>query len=337
MMNTSEVKLKTDILGYGTIILFSIFILSTHLLLFCIFLLFLYLFTDFFTNYVHQRLRVIPEPLLFWGFNGLVIAFVIFLGSVIVPNFVAGFPRYYEQIVEEATALLSKLTLHYGFTVDWSAIKDMLYAEIGYLVKIVNDVSKNIIYFIFAVACNILLYIERKKIHVLFDIPDENLFMHLYHFIVSRLRCFYKHFKEVMGGQLIISMINTGITAIVVLSLGLPHKINLICIVFICGLLPVIGNIISNSILSIIALISNGVIALIVCLILLITIHKLEYFLNSRIIGGIVRLPMVVILLVLLVGEATMGVLGMILAIPLALTIRDELMSIKTPSTQQWR
>ena len=128
-----------------------------------------------------------------------------------------------------------------------------------------------------------------------------------------------------MGGQVFISLINTVITLVVVIALNIPHKISIICVVFLCGLLPVVGNIISNTILSLTALFSIGLVGFLVCLGLLVFIHKLEYFLNSKIIGTIIKLPMFVTLISLLIGEATLGIPGMVLAIPFVLTIKDEL------------
>ena len=43
-------------------------------------------------------------------------------------------------------------------------------------------------------------------------------------------------------------------------------------------------------------------------------VHKFEYFLNSRIIGGRIQNPMWLTLLALLIGEQLMGIPGMILA-----------------------
>jgi predicted PurR-regulated permease PerM len=57
----------------------------------------------------------------------------------------------------------------------------------------------------------------------------------------------------------------------------------------------------------------------------LVGIHKLEYFLNSKIIGDIVHLPMVMTLLSLIVCEVLLGLVGLILAVPLVLYLRHEL------------
>ena len=81
---------------------------------------------------------------------------------------------------------------------------------------------------------------------------------------------------------------------------------------------------ISNTVLIINAFVSIGIWGSVICLLLLIGIHKLEYFLNSKIIGGIVRLPMAVTLGALIFCEVLLGIPGLILAIPLALFIRHE-------------
>ena len=131
-----------------------------------------------------------------------------------------------------------------------------------------------------------------------------------------------------MGGQVIISLINTCITAILVFSINLPHQITLLCLIFLFGLLPVIGNLISNTILCITAFFAQGVLSTILCLILLVSIHKLEYFLNSKIIGSIVKLPMFITLMALLMGESFLGFPGIIIAIPIILFIKSELEEI---------
>jgi predicted PurR-regulated permease PerM len=49
-------------------------------------------------------------------------------------------------------------------------------------------------------------------------------------------------------------------------------------------------------------------------LIFLVVIHKLEYFLNSKIIGDRIKNPMWLTLIALVIGEKLMGIPGMILA-----------------------
>ena len=103
-------------------------------------------------------------------------------------------------------------------------------------------------------------------------------------------------FRRVVFAQVRISLINTAFTAIylaVVLPLfgiHLPLTKTMIAITFIAGLLPVIGNLISNTVIVIVSLAYSPYIA-IASLMYLVVIHKLEYFLNARIIGSRIQSP----------------------------------------------
>jgi predicted PurR-regulated permease PerM len=131
--------------------------------------------------------------------------------------------------------------------------------------------------------------------------------------IVMRFRSFYESFVMVMGAQIIISAINTIFTAIFVVAVRLPWAGVVIVVTFLCGLLPIIGNIISNTIIVGIAFTKSPQLA-VVALAFLVIIHKLEYFLNSKIIGDRIKNPVWLTLLALVLGERLMGIPGMILA-----------------------
>ena len=124
---------------------------------------------------------------------------------------------------------------------------------------------------------------------------------------------FYRSFARVIGAQILISIINTALTSVFLLWNGYPYSTVLIMLTFLCGLLPIIGNIISNTLIVGVAFTISPRMAL-VALIFLVVIHKLEYFLNSKIIGDRIRNPMWLTLIAILLGERLMGVAGMILA-----------------------
>lgn len=123
----------------------------------------------------------------------------------------------------------------------------------------------------------------------------------------------YRSFETVIGAQVIISTINTFFTALYVYSTSLPHASTVVVLTFLCGLLPVIGNLISNTIIVGIAFTVSPQLAF-WSLVFLITIHKLEYFLNSKIIGSRIRFPMWLTLTGIVLGERLLGVAGIILA-----------------------
>ena len=135
-----------------------------------------------------------------------------------------------------------------------------------------------------------------------------------------------------MGAQIIISSINTVLTAIFVLIIGLPHAAVVIGVTFLCGLLPIIGNLISNTIIVFLSATISLKFAL-VALIFLIAIHKLEYFLNSKIVGGWTRNPVWLTLIGLIIGQAVMGIPGMVLAPVVLNYLRVELSKIELKPT----
>src|SRR5437660_2651676 len=131
--------------------------------------------------------------------------------------------------------------------------------------------------------------------------------------IKIRFRLFYQSFETVMGAQIRISAINTLLTAVFVLVVSLKYGTFVVGLTFLCGLLPIVGNLISNAIIVGIAVTMSPRLA-IVALIFLVAVHKLEYFLNSKIIGDLIKNPVWLTLLALIIGERFMGIPGMILA-----------------------
>jgi predicted PurR-regulated permease PerM len=126
-------------------------------------------------------------------------------------------------------------------------------------------------------------------------------------------------FHSIVFAQIKISLINTAFTAIFLLvvlpllGVQVPLSKTLVLITFIFGLLPVIGNLLSNTAVTIAALsVSLGV--GIAALAFLILIHKLEYFLNARIVGTQIRARAWELLVAMLVMEAIFGLPGLIAA-----------------------
>jgi predicted PurR-regulated permease PerM len=116
-----------------------------------------------------------------------------------------------------------------------------------------------------------------------------------------------------MGAQVIISVINTLLTSIFVLSISLPYSAVVIGSTFLCGMIPIIGNLISNSVIVGLAFTISPQLA-VAALVFLVALHKLEYFLNSKIIGDRIKNPFWLTLLGLVLGEKLLGIPGMILA-----------------------
>lgn len=126
-------------------------------------------------------------------------------------------------------------------------------------------------------------------------------------------------FSHVAYAQAKIAAINATLTAVFLLGvlplLGwkLPYSATLIVVTFVCGLLPVIGNLISNALLCTLAL---GVAfpAAVVALVFMVLVHKFEYFLSARIQGQEIGASAWEILIVLFATEALFGPAGMVIS-----------------------
>lgn len=144
---------------------------------------------------------------------------------------------------------------------------------------------------------------------------------------MDRVSLFVRSFERIVGAQFTISVVNTLLTGAFLLLMGFPFRTFLILLTFVCGLIPIVGNIISNSFITLAGL-TESVHLAVGALIYLVVLHKLEYLLNSRIVGGSIDSPMWVTLIGIVVGEATMGVPGVLIAPALLHYVREELRAI---------
>jgi predicted PurR-regulated permease PerM len=126
-------------------------------------------------------------------------------------------------------------------------------------------------------------------------------------------------FRGVVFAQFWVSAINTVFTwlylgvALPAFGVDLPLVKTLVAITFVVGLLPIIGNLISNTAIIIVSL-SQGLPVAVASLVYLVVIHKLEYFLNARIVGSHINARAWELLVAILVMEAAFGIPGVIAA-----------------------
>ena len=148
-------------------------------------------------------------------------------------------------------------------------------------------------------------------------IPDISRRKPLAAALFERLSLLVKAFRNIVFAQIKISMLNTiftGIFLAVVMPLfdvHLPLTKTLIVLTFLLGLLPVIGNLMSNTLITIVGL-SLSIWVAAAALGYLIVIHKVEYFLNARIVGGQISAKSWELLLAMLVFEAAFGLPGVV-------------------------
>ena len=148
-----------------------------------------------------------------------------------------------------------------------------------------------------------------------------------------RIARLHKAFTQIVFAQVRIAGLNaifTGIFLAVALPMAgidLPFVKTMILITFIAGLLPVVGNLISNTVIVVISL-SHSLSTAAFALLFLITIHKLEYFLNAKIIGSQINAKAWELLLAMLIMESIFGIPGVIAAPVLYAYLKIELVAL---------
>ena len=137
--------------------------------------------------------------------------------------------------------------------------------------------------------------------------------------IAQRAARFASVFQRVVFAQVWISLINTFFTwlyldlVLRLFGIEIPLVNVLVALTFFVGLIPIIGNLISNTAITIVSL-SQGLPVAAISLAYLVIIHKLEYLLNARIIGSHINARAWELLTIMLIMQAAFGIPGLIAA-----------------------
>lgn len=146
----------------------------------------------------------------------------------------------------------------------------------------------------------------------------------------KRLEIFANIFAKVGGAQIKISAINTVLTAIYLLIIlpltgnHIQYATTLVICTFIFGIIPVLGNLISNTLIFLMSLLVSFPLA-ICSIIFLIVVHKLEYYINAKIVGSEIKTSIWELLIAMIVMQAIFGVIGVVLAPVIYGYIKEEL------------
>jgi predicted PurR-regulated permease PerM len=225
-------------------------------------------------------------------------------------------PEIADKTIPAVVQFAERQDIELPFT-DYASLKTLVQQEVGERLTNVGTYARtaavHLAMLIIGVVVAVSLFINAKwEVEDDPDVVKNSLYATVVREIVIRFVTFFASFARVIGAQIIISVINTTLTAIFLIWNHFPYASVIIVLTFLCGLLPIIGNLASNTLISVAFTISPRLAG--IALIFLVVIHKLEYFLNSKIIGDRIKNPMWLTLIGLVLGEKLMGIPGMILA-----------------------
>jgi putative heme transporter len=123
----------------------------------------------------------------------------------------------------------------------------------------------------------------------------------------------------VVRGQLTIMVVNGTLTLIGLIVLKIPFAFALAALATILYVVPLFGTILSSIPIVLLAATSGGMPKAAGALAWILVIHALEsYVFNPKIMGNAARIHPVLIVLALVLGERTAGIVGALLAVPVA-------------------
>jgi predicted PurR-regulated permease PerM len=137
-------------------------------------------------------------------------------------------------------------------------------------------------------------------------------------------------FRQIIVAQLWIASFNATCTAVFLLAVlpafgtHMPYASTLVLFTFLSSLIPVVGNLVCNSVLALTGVSVSPMVGL-ACLGFLMLIHKAEYIILSRTVGSRTNTATWELLAVLFIGEAVFGMAGLIAAPLMYAYVKKEL------------
>jgi predicted PurR-regulated permease PerM len=150
----------------------------------------------------------------------------------------------------------------------------------------------------------------------------------------ERIRLMGLAFRQIVAAQFWIAAFNPFLTAIFLLgvlphwNLTLPYTPALITLTFIAGLVPIVGNLLCNAVITIVGL-SVSPVAAAACLGFLILIHKAEYVINAKVVGQRTHMGVWELLAVMFVAVSVFGPAGLVAAPLFYAYLKKELEAVR--------
>ncbi|HSH18216.1 MAG TPA: AI-2E family transporter [Candidatus Saccharimonadales bacterium] len=204
-----------------------------------------------------------------------------------------------------------------------SEVVERLQASSGAIIAGVGTVGSSVIAVVTILALTIMMLLEGPRILAFMRelIPDGQ------REHANRLASeMYRVIKGFINGQVILA----GLAALVItpffFMLGIGYPAALTAIVFICGLIPMVGATIGAVIVSLVALATSPVSALIIFLVYLLYQQIENYIIQPKIQANSTDMSPLLIFASVLIGVSFGGIFGGLFAIPIAGCIRIALL-----------
>jgi len=202
--------------------------------------------------------------------------------------------------------------------------------SVSQFIELLNNIGRSFIAissaFLLALLFSFLIVLDLPRLTRSVNGLAETKLRFIYEEVAHSIESFATVIGRTLSAQVLIAFVNTLLTAIIILYLGVGSKLAFLSvIVFLCGFIPVAGVFISSVPICLVVLQEVGLNQMLVCIMLIWVVHLIEaYVLNPRIFGEYLRINPVLVLIILTVGGKLFHVWGLILGLPVSKYIFGE-------------
>jgi predicted PurR-regulated permease PerM len=316
--------------GFKRIVIFAVIILVLYLLKD---MLNLILLTFIFTFLMDQLVKFVSDRI---PLNRKLI--VVILYALIVGLLSWGIVNYLPMIIREIKELIRQLSAFYTAKhnnifltyifkrIQKIQVQNYLEQSFTYIVKYFTDISRVGLQLLLAILLSLFCLLEKPSLIQFTKKFKTSKVAPIYNEIEFFAGKFARTFGKVIEAQLIIALVNCTLTTISLWILGFPQLGGLSILIFLLGLIPVAGVILSLIPLTIIAYSIGGFIKVLYIAIAILIIHGIEtYVLNPNLMSSKTNLPVFYTFIILIFSEHFFGIWGLIVGIPIAVFLLDVL------------
>ncbi|ABS24139.1 MULTISPECIES: AI-2E family transporter [Bacillus cereus group] len=265
----------------------------------------------------------------------IIIAFlyIMFVGGITITLF-----KYLPVLTVQISQLIYQFNVFLKNPPDNDMIKASIHAinhmelskyigqGVDIIYKSIANVGKFGLQFLLSLILSLFFLLEKARIVAFTEKFKESKLAIFYNEIEYFGKKFARSFGKVIEAQFLIAIVNCVLSVIALWILGFPQLLGLSLMIFLLGLIPVAGVIISLFPLCMIAYNIGSITYVIYILIIVAVIHALEsYVLNPKFMSQKTNLPIFYTFMVLIFSEHFLGVWGLIIGIPVFMFLLDVL------------
>ncbi|MDR4317508.1 AI-2E family transporter [Niallia circulans] len=261
---------------------------------------------------------------------------VILLYFTVLFLLIYGISTYLPVVIQQISILVIQITDFYmqphdnavlNFivnTINNLNVTTYLHQGFTFIFKYFTNIWGNLLQVFMAIVLSLFFLLEKDRLRLFATRFHTSKIAPIYFECKYFCKKFVATFGKVIEAQFIIAIINCVLTTTSLYFLGFPQLFGLGIMIFLLGLIPVAGVIISFIPLCIIGYTVGGITHVISIVILIVVIHALEaYILNPKLMSSKTDLPVFFTFIVLIFSEHFFGVWGLIVGIPIFIFLLD--------------